>query len=80
MLYALAACTTLIFVLVLAVPRTARASRLARLLTAQEAWAELMDRKTQPRRQGPWLAATPAVVKRSSGESSNPPITPAKSA
>ena len=52
MLYAmLAACFTLI--LVLAVPRAARASRLARLLRAQEVWAEAMDRKTQPNRQCP---------------------------
>jgi hypothetical protein len=59
MLYALAACTTLIFVLVLAVPRAARASRLARLFRAQEEWAEMMDdHNAQPRPQyplaGPW--------------------------
>ena len=43
MLYAIAASATLIFVL--AVPRSARARRrLARLLRAQEVWAELMDR------------------------------------
>ncbi len=38
----LAACSTLI--LVPAVPRTARARRLARLFRAQEEWAEMMDR------------------------------------
>ena len=43
MLYAmLAACATLI--LVLAVPRAAKARRLARLFRAQQVWAELMDR------------------------------------
>ncbi len=45
MLYAmLAACATLIFVLALAVPHTAKAHRLARLFRAQEKWAEMMDR------------------------------------
>ena len=45
MLYAmLAACATLIFVLVLAVPHAAEARRLARLFRAQEEWAEMMDR------------------------------------
>jgi hypothetical protein len=39
----LAACATLI--LVLAVPRAAKARRLARLRAAQERWAELMDRR-----------------------------------
>jgi hypothetical protein len=53
-LYAmLAVCAALIFVFVLAVPRAARASRLARLFRGQEAWAEMMDRKTQPHRQCP---------------------------
>ena len=43
MLYAmLAACATLI--LVLDVPRTAHAHRLARLFRAQQEWAEMMDR------------------------------------
>ncbi len=43
MLYAmLAACATL--VLVLAVPHTAGARRLARLFRAQQEWAEMMDR------------------------------------
>jgi len=43
MLYAmLAACATLI--LVLAVPRAAKARRLARLFRAQEEWAEMTDR------------------------------------
>ena len=40
----LAACATLIFVLVLAVPHAAEARRLARLFRAQREWAELMDR------------------------------------
>ncbi len=45
MLYAmLAACATLIFVLVLAVPRAAEARRLARLFRAREEWAEMTDR------------------------------------
>ena len=45
MLYAiLAACATLIFVLVLAVPHAAKARRLARLFRAQQKWAEMMDR------------------------------------
>jgi len=39
----LAACATLI--LVLAVPRAAEARHLARLLPAQQEWAELMDRR-----------------------------------
>ena len=62
MLYAmLAACATLIFVLVLAVPREAEARRLARLFRAQQKWAEMMDRPkdlsfrltlTHKRRQG----------------------------
>ncbi len=39
----LAACATLIFVLVLAVPHAAEARRLARLFQSQQAWAELMD-------------------------------------
>jgi hypothetical protein len=44
MLYAmLAACATLIFALVLAVPHAAEARRLARLFRAQEEWAEMMD-------------------------------------
>jgi hypothetical protein len=44
MLYAmLAACATLIFILVLAVPRAAEARRLARLFRAHEEWAEMMD-------------------------------------
>ena len=51
MLYAmLAACATLI--LVLAVP--AKAHRLARLFRAQEVWAELMGRESQPRQKCPW--------------------------
>ena len=42
MLYAmLAACATLIFALVPAVPRAAEARRLARLFRAQEKWAEM---------------------------------------
>ncbi len=50
MLYAmLAACAILMFVL--ALPRAAEARRLARLFRAQEEWAEMMDRKTQPHRQ-----------------------------
>ena len=57
MLYAVAVRTTLIFVLVLAVPRTARASRLVPCF-AQEAWAETMDRNTQPRRRS--CLASPA--------------------
>ncbi len=45
MLYAmLAACATLIFVLVLAVPHAAKAHRLACLFRAQQEWAEMMDR------------------------------------
>ena len=45
MLYAmLAACATLIFVLVLAVPHAAEARRLARLFRAQQKWAEMTDR------------------------------------
>ena len=51
-----AACASLI--LVLAVPRAARARRLAWLFRAQGEWAEMMDRHAQPRRQcplaGPW--------------------------
>ena len=44
MLYAmLAACATLIFILVLAVPRAAEARRLARLFRAQQKWAEMTD-------------------------------------
>ena len=39
----LAACATLIFILVLAVPRAAEARRLARLFRAHEEWAEMMD-------------------------------------
>ena len=47
MLYAmLAASAVLIFVLVLVVP--AKTHRLARLFRAQEVWAELMDRESQP--------------------------------
>ena len=38
----LAACAILIFVL--AVPRAAKAHRLARLFRARQVWAELMDR------------------------------------
>jgi len=57
MLYAmLAACATLIFALVLAVPRAAEARRLARLFRAQQEWAELMDptkrKKDNDRRRG----------------------------
>ncbi len=53
MLYAmLAACATLIFVLALAVPRTAESRRLARLFRAQEEWAELMDRQAMLARLG----------------------------
>ena len=44
----LTACAALIFVLVLAVPHTAKAHRLARLLRAQEEWAETMDRHDSP--------------------------------
>jgi len=40
----LAACATLIFVLALAVPHTAKAHRLARLFRAQQERAEMMDR------------------------------------
>ena len=51
MLYAmLSACATLIFVLALAVPHAAKAHRLARLFRAQQKWAEMIDRHTQPRR------------------------------
>ena len=39
----LVACATLI--LILAVPRTVEAHRLARLVRAQQEWAELMDRR-----------------------------------
>ena len=53
MLYA--ACAALIFVLVLAVP--AKIHRLARLFRAQEVWAELMDRESQPRQKCPLAAA-----------------------
>jgi hypothetical protein len=43
MLYAmLAACASLI--LILAVPRAAKARRLARLFQSPEEWAEMMDR------------------------------------
>ena len=62
MLYAmLAACAALIFVLVLAVPHTAKAQRWARLFRAQQEWAEMVDRPkdlsfrltlTHKRRQG----------------------------
>ena len=49
MLYAmLAACATLIFVLVLDVPHAIEAHRLARLFRAQEEWAETMDRHDSP--------------------------------
>ena len=45
MLYAmLAACATLTFVLVLAVPHAAESRRRARLFRSQQKWAELMDR------------------------------------
>ena len=45
MLYAmLAACATLTFVLVLAIPHAAEARRLARLFRAQQKWAEMTDR------------------------------------
>lgn len=55
MLYAIAASATLI--VVLAVPRSARARRrLARLLRAQEVWAELIDRESQPRQECPLAA------------------------
>ena len=51
MLYAmLAACTTLIFVLALAVPHAAESRRLARLFRAQEEWAELMDRHEEEKK------------------------------
>ena len=49
MLYAmLAACATLIFILVLAVPHAAKAHRLARLFRSQQKWAEMMDRHDSP--------------------------------
>ncbi len=52
--YALtAAYATLIFALLAVVPRSARARRLARLFRAQQAWAELMDRESQPRQECP---------------------------
>ena len=51
MLYAmLAACATLIFVLVLAVPHAAKAHRLACLFRAQQEWAEMMDRHEEGKR------------------------------
>ena len=51
MLYAmLAACATLIFVLVLAVPHAAKAHRLTRLFRAQQEWAELMDRHEEEKK------------------------------
>ena len=58
-----AACASLI--LVLAVPRAARARRLARLFRAQEEWAEMMDRHAQPRRQCP--LAGPSTQARATG-------------
>ena len=49
MLYVLlAACATVIFALVLAVPRATKTHRLARLFRAQEEWAEMMDRHDSP--------------------------------
>ncbi len=62
MLYAmLAACASLILVLAV-VPRSARACRLARLFRAQEAWAEAMDRKTQPHWQCPLARGKKGIV------------------
>ena len=49
MLYAtLAACATLIFVLILAVSHAAKAHRLARLYRSQQKWADLMNRHDSP--------------------------------
>ncbi len=50
MLHVLAACATLIFARVLAVPRAAKAHHRARLFRAQEKWAEMMDRHDWPTR------------------------------
>ncbi len=53
MLYAmlcamLAACSYATLVFVLAVPRAAKAHRLARLFRAQQKWADMMDRHDTP--------------------------------
>ena len=52
----LAACATLIFVLVLAVPRSARARRLARLFGRRRSGLSLIDRESQPRQECPLAA------------------------
>jgi hypothetical protein len=44
----LAACATLIFVLVLAVPHATKAHRLTPLFRSQQKWAEMMDRHDLP--------------------------------
>ena len=76
MLYTmLAACATLMFVL--AVPRAAKARRrLARLFRAQEEWAEMMDRHTQPRWQCPLAGRAQARAMGTTNLSSHPPRTP----
>ena len=55
----LATCAALIFILALAIPHAAetRRLRLARLLQAQEEWAEMMDRNNSPRKIT-WLRST----------------------
>ena len=45
MIYTMLPVSAPLLILVLAVPRAARASRLARLFRAQEEWAEMMDRQ-----------------------------------
>jgi hypothetical protein len=52
----LAACATLIFILVLAVPHAAKAHRRARFFRAQQKWAKLMDRHEEEKKTSLWCA------------------------